>query len=65
MAKPETIPADEGDALLSKKPTGGRGVAVQPKNDYFGSQIVAGKCKHGNSKQQWEVVGEKVRHTPS
>ena len=34
---------------------------MQPKNDYFGSQIVAGKCKKHNSKQQWEIVGEKVR----
>ncbi len=38
---------------------------MQPKNDYFGSQIVAGECKKHNSKQQWEIVGDKVRHTPS
>ena len=36
-------------------------LCMQPKNDYFGSQIVAGKCKKHNSKQQWEIVGEKVR----
>ena len=40
-------------------------LCMQPKNDYFGSQIVAGKCKRHNSKQQWEIVGDKVRHTPS
>ena len=40
-------------------------LCMQPKNDYFGSQIVAGQCKKHNSKQQWEIVGEKVRHTPS
>ena len=40
-------------------------LCMQPKNDYFGSQIVAGKCKKHNSKQQWEIVGDKVRHTPS
>ena len=27
-------------------------LCMQPKNDYFGSQIVAGKCKRHNSKQQ-------------
>jgi len=36
-------------------------LCMQPKNDYFGSQIVAGRCKKHNSKQQWEIVGEKVR----
>ena len=36
-------------------------LCMQPKNDYSGSQIVAGKCKKHNSKQQWEIVGEKVR----
>ena len=36
-------------------------LCMQPKHDYFGSQIVAGKCKKHNSKQQWEIVGEKVR----
>ena len=36
-------------------------LCMQPKNDYSGSQIVAGRCKKHNSKQQWEIVGEKVR----
>ena len=40
-------------------------LCMQPKNNYFGSKIVAGKCKHGDSKQHWEIVGEKVRHNKS
>ena len=43
------------------KPHKKEALCMQPKNDYFGSQIVAGKCKKHNSKQQWEIVGEKVR----
>ena len=43
------------------KPHDNELLCMQPKNDYFGSQIVAGRCKKHNSKQQWEIVGEKVR----
>ena len=31
-------------------------LCMQPKNDYFGSKIVAGKCKHGDSTTRHSLV---------